>query len=757
MCAPQNAVVWPGLRRWLYSAVVLVGTTLAGNGASGNFSSQARDATHQSQNEKQQAEGTPPPFHVDVHLALVEATVKNKLGRTMDDLTKDDFVVDDNGERQTISYLGRDQLPLAVALVVDISHSTDPYIGQLGYSTITALRALKPEDEVALFTFWRDVDCRVELTRNKGLISDSFESINFDQPGTNISRAVYYAAQYLKKNAGPAQRVIVLVSDDVPTDSDLPTEDVARAAIAANASVYNLKTAGDNSAGVQRRARAPDMIDVGKLTTATGGEIFDVNGKDDVLPAFQALIARLKTRYTIGFYPTDARATAPHKLDVHLQPQFGQSGKDYSITTSAGPHYQAEATASSGTVLNTHSEVGSGPTEAIGVPLPDRLLFRTLPFDRWLAEEERTQIPWKLDVRALGLSVYQRLCAMVKFQFDGQEIYKRGEDGDILFQVRFSDSAKHQFDFEGIIEVAKVYGPSLPEMKLTYWVDALVLPGTYDVSIVAYHTATRERTVAHRSVRVAPLANDPLPQLWRSFPPVEFVNDTRLPRAWFAPGIAEPFNVSVRTLQPIRVDVIAATGSDMWVIPALKIFSQISFDHGSAAAAVIDYGRSEVSFEQSDLHDLDWNHLDEGGLPGWEPRGPLTKDDAGFLRAELTRRLSKNSSGSAGTTRHVVVVLSGPTNFDHKADVSGIKLDHPCDCRVYMIRLPSWVDLKKLRDWEGIPLRDGDLAANSYPTRYLPDGLDKIMKPLNPKVFMVNSPMDFRRAFASLLADLSNM
>ncbi len=100
---------------------------------------------------------------VNVQAVLVEATVKNKAGQVMGDLKKEDFVVSEDGATQEIAHFSRDQLPLAVALVVDLSGSIKPFLRPLRYATLTAVKALKPEDEVALFTFSTNVDRRVEL------------------------------------------------------------------------------------------------------------------------------------------------------------------------------------------------------------------------------------------------------------------------------------------------------------------------------------------------------------------------------------------------------------------------------------------------------------------------------------------------------------------------------------------------------------------------------------------------------------------
>ncbi len=277
-------------------------------------------------------------IRVDVNLVLLEATVKDKAGKVMKDLKKEDFALDEDGVAQQIAHFSRDQLPLAVALVVDLSNSIEPFIRPLRYATLTALRSLKPEDEVALFTFSSDVQQRVRLTRDKGEVSDQIE---FFRTGgaTNINRAIYNAARYLRDAAPAARRVIVLVSDNVPTVSGgVAHKQVVEAALEADAAVYSLKVPGYNPLPARLAAASvPGMVNVKKLTAETGGEIFDIEKEGSLFLAFQSLIERLKTRYTLGFYPTHkATAGGFRRLDLRLQPSFGAKGRDYSVLSKTG-------------------------------------------------------------------------------------------------------------------------------------------------------------------------------------------------------------------------------------------------------------------------------------------------------------------------------------------------------------------------------------------------------------------------------------
>ena len=56
---------------------------------------------------------------------------------------------------------------------------------------------------------------------------------------------------------------------------------------------------------------------------------------------FQALIQRIKTRYTLGYYTTANGAEGkPHKLEVRLAPSFGKKGRDYTILSKTSYYFR---------------------------------------------------------------------------------------------------------------------------------------------------------------------------------------------------------------------------------------------------------------------------------------------------------------------------------------------------------------------------------------------------------------------------------
>ena len=270
-------------------------------------------------------------IRVNVNLVLVDATVKNKAGQIMVDLKQEDFELREDGTQQKIEIFSRDELPLDVALVLDLSDSIGPFLVPLRQAANIALSALKPEDQVALFTFSTEAQMRVPFTHDKSQIADMIGG--FQTGGaTNINDAIFLPAQYLLNAPQKDRRVIILISDDVGTSAGgQGTRDIITEAIASDAVVYNLKIPGYNPPETRMAAAmTPGLVDIRKVVEQTGGEVFNVPDVAHLDEGFRALIERIKTRYTLGYYTNATAALGkPHKIDVRLGPSFGKKGHDY--------------------------------------------------------------------------------------------------------------------------------------------------------------------------------------------------------------------------------------------------------------------------------------------------------------------------------------------------------------------------------------------------------------------------------------------
>ncbi len=117
---------------------------------------------------------TPPAvatFKVDVDLVLVEVGVHDERGHAVGNLKQGDFRVFEDGAEQQIQAFSHEELPLAVALVVDNSSSIAAALGELRAGALDTLALLKPDDQVAIFSFGEKPEMVEGLTSNHEALS----------------------------------------------------------------------------------------------------------------------------------------------------------------------------------------------------------------------------------------------------------------------------------------------------------------------------------------------------------------------------------------------------------------------------------------------------------------------------------------------------------------------------------------------------------------------------------------------------------
>jgi Ca-activated chloride channel homolog len=284
---------------------------------------------------------TPSPqsvVRVSVNLVMVDATVKSKDGQIISDLKKDAFEVLEDGVLQKLEVFSRDELPLNVAIVLDLSDSMEPFLRPLREAASDVLAALKPEDQVALLTFSTTAQLRVLLTDDKTRIA---RSISTSSAGgtTNINDGVFAAAKYLLSAHPNGRRVIILISDDVATNpGKAGTREIVAESLDADAALYNLIVPGYNPPETLKAVRGiSGLVNIHKVMDETGGENFNVQDVSQLDTVFRDLVRRIKTRYTLGYYSTTSRASKkPHRLEVRLTPAFGSKGLDYIVVAKTG-------------------------------------------------------------------------------------------------------------------------------------------------------------------------------------------------------------------------------------------------------------------------------------------------------------------------------------------------------------------------------------------------------------------------------------
>src|SRR5277367_1209678 len=125
-----------------------------------------------------------PTISVNVKMVTMFATARDKHGQLIRNLTKDDFVLDQDGHPQTISYFAADSdLPLTLGLLVDTSMSQRRVLDQERDASHAFLDHLLREDKDKAFVihFDHEVELLQDLTSSRQKLEASLDQLGRPQ------------------------------------------------------------------------------------------------------------------------------------------------------------------------------------------------------------------------------------------------------------------------------------------------------------------------------------------------------------------------------------------------------------------------------------------------------------------------------------------------------------------------------------------------------------------------------------------------
>jgi VWFA-related protein len=329
-----------------------------------------------------------PTISVNVKLVTMFATVRDKHGQLIRNLTKDDFALQQDGHPQTISYFAPDSdLPLTLGLLVDTSMSQRHVLDQERDASHAFLDHLLREDKDKAFVihFDREVELLQDLTSSRQKLEASLDQLGrpqFSQTGgggssggdpdsgagggrgprghggggTLLYDAVYLASdELMKKQQG--RKAIIILSDGVDHGSKETLRDAIETAERADTLVYSILFAdkeergngggyggghmggggmgGGGMGGGHRRYPQESRPDGKKilqqLAKETGGRFFEVTKKEAIVQIYAEIDEELRNQYALGYTPdkTDA-SMGYHKI------QLTTKQKDSAVQTREG-------------------------------------------------------------------------------------------------------------------------------------------------------------------------------------------------------------------------------------------------------------------------------------------------------------------------------------------------------------------------------------------------------------------------------------
>ena len=155
-------------------------------------------------------------IRVSTDLVVVNATVLDKDGKFVPRLKRTDFRIFEDGVEQNLSYFASVEKPFTVALLLDVSGSTQFQLAQIRDAANTFVNRLRPNDRLMAITF----DGRVNLLTEPESVS-TIRRGKLHIPAVTDGTVLYDAVDFaLQRMAGiPGRKAIVLMTDGVDQNS----------------------------------------------------------------------------------------------------------------------------------------------------------------------------------------------------------------------------------------------------------------------------------------------------------------------------------------------------------------------------------------------------------------------------------------------------------------------------------------------------------------------------------------------------------
>jgi Ca-activated chloride channel family protein len=257
-------------------------------------------------------------FRADIDLVRLPVTVTDRRGAIVTDLTRDDFIVLEDGRPQTVTQFSAglgsapDAVPTRLGLLLDTSASMEADIRLSRSAAIKFLNALPEAEDITLVDF--DTEVRVArygqrdfarlVERIRGRKPDGFTAL-YDALGVYLDGA----------DTQTGRKILVVCTDGGDTRSALGFGDLITLLKASDVTVYAVGFLEHQGAEAHRnRMRLQQIVE------PTGGLAFFPGRLEDLDDAYARIVADVQGQYLLG-YESTSRATdgAWRKVAVTLK------------------------------------------------------------------------------------------------------------------------------------------------------------------------------------------------------------------------------------------------------------------------------------------------------------------------------------------------------------------------------------------------------------------------------------------------------
>jgi len=258
---------------------------------------------------------------VSTNLVTVPLRVRNQKESYVSDLRAEEFRVFEDGVEQQLAYFAPVDSPFTVALMLDVSDSTESSLGQIKEAAIAFVNQLRADDQVIIIHFDGVLNVVGQPSSDRAVLRAMIKHVPSGS-GTHLYDAVDKVLTRLLTQI-KGRKAVVLFTDGVDVGSQTTAKQTLREAETGDALIYSvyfdtqealrekllggavpysvLKSRADYLNSVYAVARR--YLD--SLAKGTGARMYPASNPERMAVAFASIAEGLRAQYSLGYYPAN--------------------------------------------------------------------------------------------------------------------------------------------------------------------------------------------------------------------------------------------------------------------------------------------------------------------------------------------------------------------------------------------------------------------------------------------------------------------
>jgi Ca-activated chloride channel homolog len=258
-------------------------------------------------------------FKKQVEEVVLHATVYDEERSMVPGLDKSAFTVFDEGTQQPITSFRREDVPVAMGIVVDNSGSMRDKREKVNQAVLNLIRASNPRDEIFVVNFSQNYYLDQDFTGDVNLLQAALHQVS-TKGSTALYDAIVASAVHLKNNPRLEKKVLLVITDGQDNMSQQTLQEAARRLQQANGPT--LYAVGLLGSGMQNSGR--DALQ--RLAAGTGGVAFFPDTLDQVDNITRTVAHDIRSQYMLAYKPHNQNAKPEYqsvRVEAHA-PGYGK-------------------------------------------------------------------------------------------------------------------------------------------------------------------------------------------------------------------------------------------------------------------------------------------------------------------------------------------------------------------------------------------------------------------------------------------------